>query len=193
MSEKKAGVFTELIDFYKRIVDFKGRARRREYWVAYLWNIVIMLILLAFLYGGIFLCMDFRTEEFQFNLFGIILCVVFGLLLLVFGILYEVGMIAVSVRRCHDIGKSGWWFLWCILGSFLCGIGGIVWLVFSFMDSVPETNKWGPSPKSAEINKYDNNKSIIISIVASIISYIVFVVVVVLFMIMGMAINGMFS
>ena len=50
---------------------------------------------------------------------------------------------AVTIRRLHDIGKSGWW----ILIGFIPYIGPIVLLVFCCLDSESGTNKYGPNPK----------------------------------------------
>ena len=51
--------------------------------------------------------------------------------------------IAVSVRRLHDIGKSGWWFLLI----FVPLIGAIVLIIWFVKDSEPGTNRFGPNPK----------------------------------------------
>lgn len=50
---------------------------------------------------------------------------------------------AVSVRRLHDTGRSGWW----LLITFVPVIGAIVFLYFMVLDSNPETNEYGPSTK----------------------------------------------
>lgn len=64
-----------------------------------------------------------------------------GLLgILVLGII--IPSLAVIVRRLHDTGKSGWWYLI----SFI-PFGSIVLLIFFCLDSEPGTNKWGPNPK----------------------------------------------
>lgn len=51
--------------------------------------------------------------------------------------------ITVSIRRLHDIGKSGWWFLISLVPL----VGGIVLLVFMCLDSQPGENIYGPNPK----------------------------------------------
>ncbi|WP_370587863.1 DUF805 domain-containing protein [Psychrobacter sp. JCM 18901] len=51
--------------------------------------------------------------------------------------------IAVGIRRLHDTGRSGWWFLISLIPL----IGGIVFLVFCANDTKPETNQWGPPAK----------------------------------------------
>jgi hypothetical protein len=51
--------------------------------------------------------------------------------------------IAVSVRRLHDTGRSGWYFLILLIPI----IGGVIFIVFMALDSDPGTNEYGPSPK----------------------------------------------
>ncbi len=51
--------------------------------------------------------------------------------------------LAVLVRRLHDIGKSGWWFL-IVLIPF---IGNIWLLVLLAKDSTDGSNEYGPNPK----------------------------------------------
>ncbi len=51
--------------------------------------------------------------------------------------------LAVSVRRLHDIGRSGWW----LLIAFIPLIGAIVLLIFMVLDSKPNNNDYGESPK----------------------------------------------
>ena len=54
---------------------------------------------------------------------------------------------AVTVRRLHDISKSGWW--WLIM---LIPLAGAIWLlVLMCTDSSPGDNKYGASPKVAPV------------------------------------------
>jgi uncharacterized membrane protein YhaH (DUF805 family) len=50
--------------------------------------------------------------------------------------------IAVSIRRLHDIGKSGWW----LLALFIPLIGAIILIVFWIKASEQSSNKWGALP-----------------------------------------------
>ena len=52
--------------------------------------------------------------------------------------------LAVTVRRLHDTGNSGWMYLLNIIPL----IGAIVLLVFYCSDSESGKNKWGPNPKN---------------------------------------------
>jgi uncharacterized membrane protein YhaH (DUF805 family) len=54
--------------------------------------------------------------------------------------------IAVTVRRLHDSGRSGWWILIALIPL----IGTIILLVFMVLDSQPGDNEYGPNPKAAE-------------------------------------------
>jgi uncharacterized membrane protein YhaH (DUF805 family) len=51
--------------------------------------------------------------------------------------------LAVTVRRFHDIGKSGWNILWAAIPL----IGAIIVLVWMCQDSDVVANKYGESPK----------------------------------------------
>jgi uncharacterized membrane protein YhaH (DUF805 family) len=64
----------------------------------------------------------------------------------IFSLAVLIPSIAVSVRRLHDIDRTGWW----VLISLVPLIGWIVLLVFHGQDSTPGTNRYGPSPKSTE-------------------------------------------
>ncbi|GAB6988544.1 DUF805 domain-containing protein [Paenibacillus pini] len=72
------------------------------------------------------------------------------ILLLALGLLLPA--LAVTVRRLHDIGKSGWWYFisWVPLA------GGIILLVFLCLDSVGD-NQYGPNPKYPDPNSYNPN------------------------------------
>lgn len=70
-----------------------------------------------------------------------------GLLSTIFSLAILIPSIAVSVRRLHDIDRTGWW----VLISLVPLIGWIVLLVFHVQDSTPGPNRYGPNPKSANV------------------------------------------
>lgn len=84
----------------KKYAVFAGRARRKEYWMFFLFNFIITLALngLAAIDGGIL-----------YNLYG-------------FAII--IPAIAVGVRRMHDVGKSGWFYLIPIYSLILAATEG---------------------------------------------------------------------
>ncbi|AWL77971.1 DUF805 domain-containing protein [Capnocytophaga canimorsus] len=81
----------------KQYADFKGRARRKEYWMFTLFNSIVFFVL-GFI-GGL---ME-TTVLFSIYYLAII-----------------VPSIAVGVRRMHDVGKSGWFILVPIYNLVLC-------------------------------------------------------------------------
>jgi len=99
---------------------FSGRARRKEYWMFTLVNFVITVILSV---------IDKKVTG--------------GILQLVYGLGVLLPGLGVSVRRLHDIGRSGWWLLLC----FVPIVGPIVILVFLCLDSKPGANEYGSNPK----------------------------------------------
>ena len=112
--------------------DFSSRARRQEYWMFALFNIVFAIIALML---DIFLG---TTFEFQGLGIGS------GFVSIVYSLFVLIPNLALSVRRLHDVGKSGWF----LLIAFIPFIGG-VWLLILFLtDSQTETNQWGPNPKA---------------------------------------------
>jgi uncharacterized membrane protein YhaH (DUF805 family) len=52
--------------------------------------------------------------------------------------------VAATVRRLHDTGRSGWWYLLNVVPL----IGPVVLLVWTVSDSHPD-NEYGPNPKGA--------------------------------------------
>ena len=73
---------------------------------------------------------------------------VVGLLSTPYGLAMLVPAIAVTARRLHDIGRSGWWILFGLIPL----IGTIVLLVFMVLDSQDGENRFGPNPKEAAVN-----------------------------------------
>ena len=165
-------MLTEFKSLWKRAFDFKGRSTRRDYWVSYLWTLAIEYILLGFTMGCIFLGIDYTTGDLKVPF---IIGMVGAFISIIYLIVLFVPLLSLCIRRCHDAGFSGWYYLFCILGCFLCGLGGIGWIVICVLDSKPE-NQWGPNPKDELLPENTNNKSIGLAIgvfVLSIIFYIV--------------------
>jgi uncharacterized membrane protein YhaH (DUF805 family) len=113
---------------WKRFAEFSGRSRRKEYWMFFLFNMVIGLVL--YIPG---LALRESIGPIFMGLYAI-----YSLAALIPGL-------AVSVRRLHDTGKSGWFFL-LVLIPF---VGPIILLVFFCMDSEAGQNAYGPNPKLA--------------------------------------------
>jgi uncharacterized membrane protein YhaH (DUF805 family) len=114
----------------KKYAQFSGRARRREYWMFYLVNVLVVF------------CLVFLEP-----LLGIPQANGLGLLTGLYILLLILPTLAVGVRRLHDTGRSGWWMLLVLVPI----IGPIVLFVFSVLDSEPGDNRYGPNPKAVAV------------------------------------------
>ena len=119
------------LEVLKKYAVFSGRARRKEYWFFVLFNIIIALALTF---------IDFSTGLYDVES-------EIGLLSSLYSLAVLVPSIAVTIRRLHDTGRTGWWFLI----AFVPIIGAIVLLVFMVFDSTPGDNQYGPNPKDATL------------------------------------------
>lgn len=122
------------MDWYLKVInsynDFNGRARRKEYWM-------FALINLLFSMAAAFLDRMFGIAWVDFG---------YGPLYIVYGLIVLIPGLAVLIRRLHDIGKSGW-----MLFIALIPLIGVFWLLFLLMkESSPGENQYGKNPK--EIN-----------------------------------------
>ncbi|WP_409422662.1 DUF805 domain-containing protein [Pseudaeromonas sp. ZJS20] len=106
----------------KKYVTFSGRARRTEYWMFTLFNII-------------------------FSIVAGVLDVVLGLgfINLIYTLAVLLPAIAVGVRRLHDTDRSGWWMLIGLIPL----IGAIVLLVFFCLEGEKQENRFGADPKAA--------------------------------------------
>jgi len=111
----------------KNYAGFSGRARRKEYWMFLLFNMIF-----AFVAAIIDNVVGTASPELGYGVF-------YGL--------YTLAMIipgiAVIVRRLHDVGKSGWMYF-IVLIPFV----GVIWLlVLLLTDSDAGENQYGQNPK----------------------------------------------
>ena len=123
----------------KQYADFSGRARRKEYWMYTLFN---ALFAVAAMVIDNVLGISF---EIQGQSMG------YGYVYLLYILVVLIPGLAVAVRRLHDVGKSGWFFLIALIPL----IGGIWLLILFCTDGDSQTNKWGDNPKTGgdEINE----------------------------------------
>lgn len=117
---------------WNQYADFSGRARRKEYWLFTLFNFISALVAV-----GIGAAIGAITS----------MPAIAPVLYVVYMATSIIPSFAVTVRRLHDVGKSGWMFLVGLIPF----IGGIWLLVLTLTDSEANENKWGPNPKAAEL------------------------------------------
>ena len=79
-----------------------------------------------------------RSEYWYFALFTFLLGLI-PILGYVAGLAFLIPDLAVAVRRLHDIGKSGWWYLICLVPL----VGAIVLLIFFCQPGQPGANEYG--------------------------------------------------
>ena len=121
---------------------FRGRARRKEYWGFVLFS-TLALIVLSF--AGLMVdAMLGNFDPYGSGPVGILIAL--GLAILV-GFLPG---LAVTVRRFHDVGMSGWFYLLFVVLS-LFTIGGLIIFVVTLIPSQKRENKWGPVPEGVPI------------------------------------------
>ncbi len=117
------------IDVLKKYTVFSGRARRKEFWMFFLFSAIISIILAV-------------IDEFmgwQFEMGGDII----GFLSTLYYLAVVVPYLAVIFRRLHDTERSGWW----ILIAFIPLVGVLILLVFLILQGTRGENRYGPDPK----------------------------------------------
>lgn len=155
---------------FKKYATFKGRASRSEHWYFIAFNICIF-ALLAFAFwqnggkaGGDFL---YQMSKMWF-LSTFLSCIFTSPLNILSWVLSLLPTIAVSIRRMHDTGKSGWWILtwwgaWivscCVPGIdfIIIPVGTIWYCILTLEKGQPGENKYGPNPKGVDAPISDNS------------------------------------
>lgn len=115
---------------------FTGRARRSEYWFFVLFNIIFAAV--AAVLDNLAHTTFKMTTAYGQQIMP------YGYIYALYALVVFIPGLAVLVRRLHDTGKSGWYFL-----IVLIPIIGWIWLlVLLVTDSNPGENKYGPNPKA---------------------------------------------
>jgi uncharacterized membrane protein YhaH (DUF805 family) len=112
----------------KKYAVFSGRARRMEYWMFLLFNVIISIVL-----GVVDSVVGTATEA------GV------GIISSVYSLAVLVPGIAVTVRRLHDTDRGGLW----ILIAFVPCIGALILLFFMAQPGKPGSNQYGANPKES--------------------------------------------
>lgn len=106
---------------------FTGRARRREFWMFTLVNVLISI--------GLSIIDTILGTDYGSG---------YGILSTIYGLAVLIPSIAVGVRRLHDTGRTGWWLL---IGLVPC-VGLIVLIVFYATEGQRGDNQYGADPKA---------------------------------------------
>ena len=121
------------IDVLKKYAVFSGRARRKEYWMFVLFNVIASIILSIL---DKILGLDFGSGSTSSS----------GWLSTIYSLAVLLPTIGVAIRRMHDTGRSGWW----ILINLIPCIGWIWFIVLAAQEGNAGDNQYGPDPKAAE-------------------------------------------
>ncbi|MBD0824274.1 DUF805 domain-containing protein [Aestuariibaculum marinum] len=128
------------MNWYLKVVkdnyaNFDGRARRKEYWM---FNLIHMLILFGLI--AISLAISISSDAPGF----LSLYIIYALATFIPGL-------AVTVRRLHDLGKSGSYFF-----IYFIPLVGPFWLLFLLItEGERGSNNYGPDPKNENIEEID--------------------------------------
>ncbi|MCL2101276.1 MAG: DUF805 domain-containing protein [Fibromonadales bacterium] len=112
---EKLSLWACYVKCLKNYVNFKGRARRREYWGFYLFFFIFSLVISII--GGIIgialgAIAGLAVEGLDvFATMDSVAQIFINLLSGLYGLAMSLPFLAVLARRLHDIGKSGWWIL----------------------------------------------------------------------------------
>ncbi len=127
-------------EYIKRGLEFKGRTSRKAYWYGVLWYTLISIlvgIILSIIDYSIYgneiwetIINESKTDKILVNDIG------GG----IFSLIFFIPSVALSIRRLHDINKSGWWLL-TIIPPF----------IWSFFRGDEGENKYGKNPLNEEV------------------------------------------
>jgi uncharacterized membrane protein YhaH (DUF805 family) len=119
---------------FKKYAKFEGRASRSEYWWWTLFTALVLTVL-----GLLSMVIGLQTSPDGGETPGapaVPLLVLLGL----FYLAILVPTIALTVRRLHDVGYSGW----LVLLGLVPSVGGLILLVFAVLPSSPAGAKYDP-------------------------------------------------
>lgn len=138
---------------FKKYAVFKGRASRSEFWYFFLFNTIVSLVTTL-----VFLLLIFLLGKEKWMILP-------SFLLMIYSFVIILPSSAVYVRRLHDVGVSGWWYLVYVVLSVLGGVCqicnisiasvlmfitismGIFMFIFTLMKGGKGENKYGPMPE----------------------------------------------
>ena len=110
------------IEFWKRAFDFKGVASRKQYWMAVLFNAIVLFIIS-------FIMLIFTDGDE-----GGAVDIISG----IYSLAMLIPSISISVRRLHDHNMSG--LLYLI--SLIPAVGSIIIFIFMLLGTVKVNNRW---------------------------------------------------
>ena len=104
----------------------------------FLLNLIIITVMTTVLFG-----LGFSMDPYAASSGGPVTWLIFAVMGL-YSLIVLIPSIAVQVRRFHDQDKSGWF----VLLNFIPYVGGLIVLVFMFLEGTKGENRYGPDPKA---------------------------------------------
>lgn len=117
---------------FSKSTKIQGRSPRSEYWY---WILFVIIVQLFTIIPVVMVAMLIQAQDVWALLPFLIAAGAIALFL-------WLGTITVTIRRLHDQGLSGWFFLLFLIPS----LGGLIELIFMLQPSNPGSNKYGPQP-----------------------------------------------
>lgn len=111
---------------WSKYADFTGRARRSEYWWFCLFTLLVMLLpLIVVIVSAVGIGLDVSEDNYT-SFSGWYLALILSIIvLMIIALIFLVPSLAVTTRRLHDTGRSGWWivvsYAFSVISSFLQG------------------------------------------------------------------------
>lgn len=141
----QVGFVDAIKQFYSSYGTFTGRSNRSEYWWVVLYLAIVNAVLAIPYYialgsyaASVSAADTLEAQQAAAASFPAA-AIIFGILLFVWSLANLVPSLAVSVRRLHDTGRSGWF----ILLGLIPIAGPIILVVFYATESKPEGARYG--------------------------------------------------
>jgi uncharacterized membrane protein YhaH (DUF805 family) len=123
----KENIMNWYLTVLKKYAVFSGRARRKEYWMFVLFNIIFSVV-----------------ADIIDRIAGLDITSNWGVLSTIYSLAMFIPGLAVAIRRLHDTNRTGWWLLLGLIPI----IGAIILLVFMASEGQSSDNQYGPNPKA---------------------------------------------
>lgn len=135
----------------RRYADFSGRSRRKEYWMWFLFNFIVVMVLYGIIFAAAAPAIMAAQEASATGADPSVAAAgatagmgVAGVILLIYFLATLVPNLAVTVRRFHDQDKSGW----MVLLGLIPFLGGLILLVFMLLEGTRGDNRFGTDSKA---------------------------------------------
>lgn len=123
---------------FRRYADFAGRSQRREFWFFVLFNYVVGITFGAVL--GIVMLFLYLADVSEDGMMTI--CYLMLIPYSLYTLWAMIPGLAVTVRRLHDLDKSGWNILWGAIPL----VGPILLIVWYATEGTRGPNRFGADP-----------------------------------------------